>query len=146
MLLSSAFGFNAFSQLAFAALPAAPAPVPFPTPEARTFNAGTENPFPFNAAMAPTDIVDYAFDWTGDGPLALDEGEVIASSSWSSSGLAVNTPAPYIQQNGTSTTAWLSLGNGAVNESYIVTNQIKTSGGRNMSCSFTMKVNAVNFN
>lgn len=144
MLLTCAYGRSAFAQLAYAAI-FTPAPTPtFPTPAARTFNAGGTPEIRFSAYLTPNEVIDYAFDWTGDGPLGLEDGEEILSSSWSASGISVVSPAPYIQDNGTSTTVWLSIGSGFAPGIYEVTNLIRTSGGRTLECSFVCYVNSEN--
>ena len=79
----------------------------------------------------PKAILDYSIEWS-----KWLAGDQIATSEWS-------TTDPALEASGgsntaTRTTVWLS--GGVVDESYTVTNQITTVGGRTDERSFTILV------
>lgn len=79
----------------------------------------------------PDANLDYAIDWSD----WLDTGDTIATSTWLvPTGLTAGTDS----NTTTSATIWLSGGKGGV--SYLVTNRITTTAGRETDRSFTVSV------
>jgi hypothetical protein len=115
---------------------------PFPPPPGRIFRVREFRKFV--TEITPAEVIDYAFDWSGNGLLCLNPGEVIKTSLWTSNGLCITTFPPYIQSGGTATTVWLSLGSGVIGNFYLVTNTITTSGDRTLQKSFICGVRAQN--
>ena len=89
------------------------------------------------AYKTPPEIKDYSIDWS-----AVLSSETIVSSTWDAGGLdlMVNNPIPTIANN--LTTVWLSAG--TCGNSYLVTNTITTTGGREFQESFICYVQDVN--
>lgn len=80
---------------------------------------------------APTDIDDWTFDWTGD----LVTGETItASQFFTTPGLSLSSPSA------TAHTATIWVSGGTLGTTYLVTNRIATSGGRQFDWSFTVTI------
>lgn len=79
----------------------------------------------------PKAVLDYSVDWS-----KWLAGDQVATSDWSVSDPALEAAG---DSNGpTRTTVWLS--GGTAGQSYTVTNQITTSGGRTDERSFTIQV------
>lgn len=92
-------------------------------------------------SQAPSDILDYTFDWLGGGWITL--GDPIASSTFSvaaSSGTPSTpniTPKPQVQNPG-DTTCWFTGGDDGAD--YVLYNQITTAAGRKRTRSITIRV------
>lgn len=81
----------------------------------------------------PGEKKDYAIDWSRH----LDEGDTVASSTWTvATGLTTATPAPSATT--TITTIWLS--GGTAGTEYRVTNHVITAQGREYERSFFVNV------
>lgn len=81
----------------------------------------------------PDEVVDYQVDWSA----RLDEGDAIASSTWSVSvgaGLVIASNT----FSDTTTTVWLSAGDAGVN--YTLLNRVTTSGGRTFDQSVKLRI------
>ncbi len=80
---------------------------------------------------APTDIDSWTFDWSP----ALAAGETISASSWiGPGGLTVSSAAA----TSTTTTIWVS--GGTLGATYLVTNRIATTAGRQHDWSFRVSI------
>ncbi|MCK0517856.1 hypothetical protein [Williamsia sp. DF01-3] len=90
----------------------------------------------------PADVLDYANDWGSENVPAderwLDEGETIASSTWSVSPPGLTTSLPSVVNNDTTSVVWLS--GGTVDRSYTVTNRITTTDSRTVERSITVVI------
>jgi hypothetical protein len=106
------------------------------TPDGRTFLSSCCGDH--IAYISPEEIIDYALNWVGTSRQCLADDETIIASSWEASGIDVETYPSYIQPDGKTTTVWLT--GGYIGSSYIVTNTIRTSGGRTLRKSFVVEV------
>ena len=79
----------------------------------------------------PNAVLDYSIEWS-----KWLAGDQIATSEWSTSDQALEASGGSI--TATRTTIWLS--GGTVSQSYTVTNQVTTVGGRTDERSFTILV------
>lgn len=84
---------------------------------------------------APEDILDFTWDWS----TWLTQGDTISTFSFTAAvGLTIETTPP---SSNTTTTATVWIGGGTAGQSYTVTNQITTAGGR--TAQWTQNINIV---
>ena len=90
----------------------------------------------FLATKTPAELDDWQIDWTtrglGTDTISTSTWSVPGASEGSTSDLNITSPAPT--KTTTSTTVWLS--GGIAGNSYLVTNTIVTSGGRELEETF----------
>lgn len=85
---------------------------------------------------APEDILDYEWDWS----TWLPTGDTIATVSFTAADGLIIESNPAVSNTATTATAFIS--GGAAGESYAVTCQITTAGGR--TAQWTQNINVVN--
>lgn len=84
---------------------------------------------------APEDILDFTWDWS----TWLTQGDTISTFSFTAAeGLTIET-SPASTNTATTCTVW--IGTGTAGQSYTVTNQITTAGGR--TAQWTQNINIV---
>ena len=94
-------------------------------------------------SQAPTDLLDYTFDWLGGG--WLTNGDPIASSTWTVTATQGTPSTPNISPSGKpqvmnpgDTVCWFTGGDDGAD--YVLYNQITTASGRKRTRSITIKV------
>jgi hypothetical protein len=75
---------------------------------------------------APSDILDYEWDWGTDG--WLPAGDSIASVSWTAEDGITVEESPAASSTSTTATVW--IGGGTAGSSYTLTCQVTTTAGR----------------
>lgn len=89
---------------------------------------------PNEVFKAPGDVLDYMWNWAD----WLPSGDSISVSTFTAaSGITVEV-SPAASHTGTSATVW--IGGGTVDQTYTVTNQIVTTGGRTAQWTTTVVV------
>lgn len=73
---------------------------------------------------APTDILDYEWDWS----VWMPTGDTIASVAWTVSSGITQESSPAPSHTNTSATVW--IGSGTAGTTYTITCQITTTAGR----------------
>jgi hypothetical protein len=89
--------------------------------------------------QAPTDKLDYNFDWLGNG--WLPTGDTIASSSWTATPTSGTPSTPTLSGQSTTandTTVWFTGGSDMAD--YVLYNQITTTAGRIRTRSILIRV------
>ncbi|MCE9562111.1 MAG: hypothetical protein K8U57_08655 [Planctomycetes bacterium] len=96
----------------------------------------------FVATKTPSELDDWQINWAtrglGSDTISTSAWAVAAASDGALSDLGINTPSPG--KTDTTTRVWLS--NGIAGNSYLVTNTVTTSGGRELEESFIVDCTA----